>query len=213
MKENLVKLIDRLVKRYRYDEPIFTEEILDVWKEYSRVRVAQLLKELTENGVMIKYMKGVYYLPTMTALGRPYRLGLRQVVEKKYIRSEGDVYGYYSGLSLLNSLGLTTQVPNTLEIVTTKETTRVREITIRNSTLILRKARTIVTKDNVYALALLEVMNENGIEFGKEEIEAIREFVKLRGIKQNDVFTYASAFPGKAIKNLLNIGVQNVFAQ
>lgn len=62
-------------------------------------------------------------------------------------------------------------------------------------------------------MALLEALNESRQEFGKGEIEILRKFVKYRGISQKDVFIYAKAFPGKAIKNLLNIGVENIFAQ
>lgn len=149
MKESIIKIKDKLVERFGYDTPIFTEDIMSELNEYSQSRVAQLIREMTVAGLISKYIKGVYYFPTMTELGKPSVLGFRQVIEKKYIQDGESVFGYFAGLSLLNSLGLTTQVPNTLEIVTTKESTRVREINIRNSKLILRKARVNITKDNV----------------------------------------------------------------
>ena len=213
MKETLIKLQERLIDSYGYDKPIFTKEIMLVWAEFSPVRVAQLIKEMTEKGLLTKYIKGVYYISTITALGRPSYLGFRQVVEKKYIENGDDVYGYYGGLSLLNSMGLTTQVPSVLEIVTAKESTRVRQVRIRNSKVILRKARTVINKENVYALAFLEALNEKREGFNKEEIESLKRFVKYRAVNQKDVFDNAKFFPGKTVKRLIDIGVDYVFAQ
>ncbi|MDR0831445.1 MAG: hypothetical protein LBM99_00945 [Bacillales bacterium] len=207
-----MELVDRLIERYGYNEPIIIEEIFSAWNEYSKTRVYQLLNNYVSDGVLQRYDKGIYYVPTITKLGTPSHLGFRQVVEKKYIQSGEKIYGYYGGLSLLNGLGLTTQMPNTLEVVTSKESTRVREIKIRSSKLFLRRARVQVTKDNVCVLMLLEAFNVvNGV-FDYDALVRVREFVKQNNISLNDVFSYAKVFPGKAIKNLLINGVENVFA-
>jgi hypothetical protein len=207
-----MELVNKLIERYGYNEPIFTEEIMSAWSEYSKTRVYQLLKKCVGDGLLCKFDTGVYYVPTKTILGKPSCLGLRQVVEKKYIRNGEEVYGYYAGLTLLNALGLTTQMPNTLEVVTSKETTRVREAKIRNSTVILRKARTGITKENVYVMILLEAFNATSRLLESDELKRIRDFVQTSGIRIKDIFAYAGVFPGKAIKNLLNNGVENVIA-
>lgn len=206
-------LLKQLIERYGYNEPIFTEEILSAWNDYSRTRVFQLLKEYAKKGELCKFGKGVYYIPTKTFLGTRSRLSARQVIEKKFIKPDGEVCGYYGGLSLLNGLHLTTQVPNTLEVVTMKEATRLRRINLGGSNVILRKARTGINSQNVAIIQLLDAFNEMGRPLSEEETEGVREFVRLRGIKERDVFKYAGDFPAKAIKSLLETGVENVFTQ
>jgi hypothetical protein len=138
---------------------------------------------------------------------------LRKVIEKKYIRHGDEVFGYYGGLSLLNGLGLTTQMPNTLEIVTTKETSNLRYVKLRNSKVILRKARAEINNQNVAVLQLLDAFNEMGRPLDDEELDGIREFIGRSGINERDVMRYAGSFPLRAMKNLLSTGVENVFAQ
>ena len=38
--------IERLIKEFQYNEPIFTYEILDLFKEYSRAYIFKLIKEI-----------------------------------------------------------------------------------------------------------------------------------------------------------------------
>ena len=40
------KLVKRLERKFGKGEPIFTKEIMETWKEYSRARVFQLIKGL-----------------------------------------------------------------------------------------------------------------------------------------------------------------------
>jgi hypothetical protein len=96
------KLIERLKEKYGCNEPIFTVEILSAWSEYSRPRVFQLLKGATAEGLLVRFAMGIYYIPTMTFLGKPSSLDPQKVIEKQYIESGGEVYGYYSGMTLLN---------------------------------------------------------------------------------------------------------------
>ena len=207
------QLLERLADKYGYNEPIMTEEILANWSEYSRPRVFQLLKKFDEEKRLIKYENGVYYLPTKTILGKPSVLSRRQVLEKKYIKDGGDVFGYYSGLSLLNMLGLTNQVPAKPEVVSSKASAIVRKIPYGNQYAVVRKARMPITSDNVSALELLEAFYAiPQYWLDDRALNNIREFVRVYNVKQNEVFKYAGAFPAKAIKNLLYVGVQNVFA-
>ena len=79
--------------------------------------------------------------------------------DKKFIFDKNGAFGFYSGLTLQNAIGLTTPVPNTVEIVTNREKSRRREINVGNQKLCLRRSRTIVTSRNLKALQLLELMN------------------------------------------------------
>ena len=83
----------------------------------------------------------------------------RKVIEKKYIQSKQDVFGYYSGCYLLNQLGLTNQMPNLIEIYTNNESSKARDILVGTQTVRLKKARTKITAENARVLVLMEIMN------------------------------------------------------
>jgi len=209
MEKDLVK---RLIEKYGYNEPIFTEEVLSSWKEYSRTRVFQLLKEYTARGQLSKADRNIYYIPTKTFLGTSSILSTRKIIEKRFINSNGEICGYYGGISLLNVLCLTQQVPNTLEVVTTKESMRLRRIRVGNMNVILKKARTEINSQNVAALQLLDAFNEMGRPLDEDEVCSLRRFISRSNVKEGDVFRYAQYFPAKAVKNLIITGVKNVFA-
>ncbi|GHV00918.1 hypothetical protein FACS1894211_09540 [Clostridia bacterium] len=206
------ELITRLVKAYGYNEPILTDDILAAWGEFSRARVFQLLKDALKKNRLVKYAFGVYYAPTVTFFGTQSALSFRKIIEKKYIRDGDGVFGYYSGMTFKNSLGLTMQMPNTPEVVSSKASAKFRMITIGNRSVIVRRARMQVTKNNAASLQLLELFNDGGGLFDKEKLGNIQEFVRQKGLTPKGVLTFANVFPAKAIQNLVSVGVENVFA-
>lgn len=206
-----MEFAERLQTRFGKDVPIMTDEVLAAWREYSRPRVFQLLKEAVDKGLLAKYEQGVYYVPAETLCGKS-TLSRRKVIEKKYIRAGNEVYGYYGGLTLLNGLGLTTQMPNRLEVISSRASAIVRQVEVGNAPIKLRRARVQVNKDNVYALELLEAFNEIDMPLSEGALRRVKEFVLSCKMKRADVFAYAGVFPGKAIKNLISSGVENVFA-
>ena len=60
-------------------------------------------------------------------------------------------------------------MPNVIEIYTNNEKSRVREITINNLKVILRKSRVNITNDNIYVLSFLELMNSFSIDYFNAE--------------------------------------------
>ena len=206
------ELVERLLKRFGYDEPIFTQEILETWKEYSRPRVFQLLKELLKEGTITKEGTGVYFFSTELYARRRTVLGRQPIMDKKFIRYGGEVFGYYSGMSLLNGLHLTTQMPFQIELVSSKASAKIRKVRISNSEVTVRRSRVPVTKNNVHALMLLEAFMEMRRPLDEEETKWIREFVKLKNIKEEDVIRYSRYFPIHVLKSLYGTGIRNVFA-
>lgn len=207
-----MELIERLKDKYGSNEPITTEEILSEWSEYSRPRVFQLLKKAVECGDLCKFEVGIYYVPKQTILGKKATLSWQKVLEKKYIRSGDRIYGYYSGLMLLNQLRLTTQVPNSLEVVSVNASAPVRVVNIGGASVKIKKPRVYITEANVNTLMLLEVFNQVKYPLIGKELDGVREFVKATGITAKEVFRLSQAYPARAIKNLISSGVENVFA-
>lgn len=113
------KFITEYIKRINPGTPIFTEdtakevaERFGTSTEQAKKVVNVTLKRIVDRGnnLLIRFDKGVYYRPKMTAFG-PSKLNPMQVFIETYIKKGMDICGYETGPSLLNQMGLTTQIP------------------------------------------------------------------------------------------------------
>ena len=59
---------ERVRNSFAMNEPIFTDELLDLFSDYSRVQVFRLIDAAKEDCNLVQYSKGVYYLPQKTRL-------------------------------------------------------------------------------------------------------------------------------------------------
>lgn len=204
-------MIERLKNKFGVNQPIFTYEILREMSDYSRPRVFQLLKKAEESQQIIKFDQGVYYIPTNTRYGKSL-ITVEQVVMKKYISSNDEVYGLYSGIHLQQNFLMTYQIPIDIEIVTNNETMCIREVKIGNRNIILRKSRTTINKNNINSYTLLELFSNIDLNQYNEDDSIKREiidFIKTKKINSNDVFKLAGYFPAKTIKNIVESGIIN----
>ena len=151
-------LVKCLKTQYGENTPIFFEDIANVCSRYTRGRVYQLIDAAMNSGLLAKAGYDCYYIPTTTPFGKSL-LNPRKVIEKKYISNKGEVYGFYTGLALLNSFGITTQMPNVIEVFTNNEATKSRRVTINNQTIIVKRARTTINNSNYKEMMLLELFN------------------------------------------------------
>ena len=190
-----------LKNTYGYNEPILLNEIQ--FDNYSKPWINKQLAILCAEEKLIRFEQGVYYIPKKTALGVS-KLNPVKVIEKKYICDKNGRKGYYSGATFLNLIGLSTQVPNVFEIYTNEENSKVREISIGSAKVILRKARTEINDANFMVQSFLELMNYISVSFlDDKRKELIARFIKNAGITKADITKYASAFPDKAIRVLV----------
>lgn len=204
-------LFEFLMGQYGTNEPILSSYIS--FRDYSRPWISKQLAQLCEEGKLIRYEKGIYYIPTQTPFGKSL-LNPRKVIERKYISRAGETIGYYSGITFQNQLRLTTQMPNVIEIYTNNETTRVRDVFVGKQKVLLRKARTRITASNVDVLSFLELMNDldpSGLDAEKKLI--LKQFINDRKITRSDITTYAPAFPDKALRTLVESEVIYSVAQ
>ena len=202
--------IQKIKDNYKIDEPIFIENILALFPEFTRAYVFRLIKQAETNGELIKFSRGVYYIPKKTFFGYS-TLTSSMVANNKYITDGKSVYGIYSGLTLLNQFSVSTQIPNVIEIVTNNEATRKRIVNIDGMRFVIRKSRFGITKDNYNYYSLLQFFLELGInpildEFAKQKI---KEYIKDKGIKQEELIRLAMKFPAQTLKNLIGSEVVN----
>lgn len=194
-------LFEALLKQYGTNEPILSVDI--TFEDYSRPWIMKQLQTLCEEGKIIRYEKGVYYIPTDTVFGKSI-LNPRKVIEKKYIKDGTRIMGYYSGITLQNQLKLTTQMPNVIEIFTNNETSKIRNITVGNQKVILRKSRTDINRDNVAVLSFLELMNEiipHSLDENKKSY--IIDYMNANSITKDDILSYSTVFPDRVMRNLI----------
>ncbi len=196
-----MNLYESLFQLYGTNEPIISTEI--TFENYSRPWIMKQLKILCEEGKLIRYEKGVYYIPTDTVFGKSL-LNPRKVIEKKYIKNGDEVVGYYSGLTFQNKLKLSTQMPNVIEIYTNNETSNVRDVMVGKQKVLLRKARTVISKDNVAVLSFLEMMNDIiPSSLDEDKKNRIIDYISDNGITKKDIITFSAVFPDKVMRNLI----------
>lgn len=196
-----MNLYDYLCNEFGTNEPFFTIEIN--YKNYSKPWLYKELNKLCDEKKIIRYERGLYYIPTQTIFGTSI-LDPNKVIIKKYIFDGFETIGYYSGITFLNQLGLTTQVPNVIEIFTNNEPSNIRETMIGRQRVLLRRARTIVNQSNVAVLSFLEMMNSMTSSFiDNEKKLIINRYIADNGITRKDITKYAPLFPDRAIRTLV----------
>lgn len=207
-----MELVKCLKTQYGENTPICYEDIANVCSGYTRGRVYQLIDAAMNSGLLAKAGYDCYYIPTTTPFGKSL-LNPRKVIEKKYISNKGEVYGFYTGLALLNSFGITTQMPNVIEVFTNNEATKSRRVTINNQTIIVKRARTTINNSNYKEMMLLELFNLADIRsIDARATQKIVDYMKQNNISIQGIMKYAKFVPARAIKNFMSSEVQNAFA-
>ena len=194
-------ILQELTAAYGYDTPIFTNELKI--EGMSDVSIRQALTRLKKQGLIERYAQGIYYIPSVTILGKSL-LNVKDVYEKKYITDGRSTYGYYSGLILENAVGLTTQMPNVVEIVTNNESSRLREIELGNQRLRLRRGRTVITSANAGVLQFLDLINQiDTTLLTAENRRYLIYYAGLQGLQKTDISQYISLYPSRVAQKLL----------
>ena len=207
-----MELVRCLKNQYGENTPIFFEDIANVCSGYTRGRVYQLIDAAMNSGLLAKAGYNCYYIPTTTPFGKSL-LNPRKVIEKKYISNKGEVYGFYTGLALLNSFGITTQMPNVIEVFTNNEATKSRRVTINNQTIIVKRARTTINNSNYKEMMILELFNlTDARSIDVQVTQKIVDYMKKNNISIQGIMKYAKFVPARAIKNFMSSEVQNAFA-
>lgn len=206
--------IERLSEKFNNNEPIFTEEILGLFREYSRAQVFRYIDKAKERKEIVQFTKGVYYIPNVTFWGDLSTITADAVIEKKYLRNAEQIYGVFGGIKLLNNFSVTTQMSAVIEVVTNNETTRCREIAVNGRRFILRKSRCEINKNNYAAYTVLQLFNDFTEQDRLDEASRRRllEYIKSRKVTQKQLLELSMQFPARATKKLIGSGVLNEIA-
>lgn len=197
--------------RYKPDEPIFIKDIIALSEGTARSTIYYQLDQAIKAGELSKNARGVYYLPSVSIVGKSVLPSLSPLI-KSYISNGDNVEGYWGGLMLENQEGLTTQNPSVLEIVTNKATKRLTRLGAYGGykDVILRPPKLKVTAENVDVLKFLDLIT------GVSDIKDVQIKEKLASkaklLNREKVISLAIYYPAKTSKRLLESGMLNVFA-
>lgn len=215
---NYNNILIEYIDKFPNDEPIFIEDI----KEYFRGIVNKdnfekifkniyvYINRLVKSNKLVQFMKGVYYKPLKGTFGDK-TLNVNKVIDKMYICDKNNHKGYFSGAYLFNKLGLTTQVPKQILIIT-NECPNANDYYNKKLNVVIRKPKLEINEDNYKYLQLLDVLiNKDNIKIESDkEKEIIYKFIKDNELEFEKIFAYANKINNfKPIMRLYELGGVN----
>ena len=189
------RCITEYIDQLSGEAPITTDEITafiadktgepyDKVKKVVNVNLARLEKE----GVIFRITRGLYCKRIKTAFGD--YIPSKDVIYSKRLVSDGEaVVGYETGLSLMNDIGLTSQMPGKRTIASNKYGIKVPA----DVAIDIQKPATMVTKENYKYLQLLDIITElDSAPVDAHDPELIiREKAASAGLKLEQLLLFA----------------------
>lgn len=197
-----------LLENYGYNEPIFLNDLKIEGLSENAVR--QSVKRLVAKGFLKRYDNGIYYIPKAGGLLEKSYLDPLLVIMRKYVRNKYETYGYITGMYFANQLGLTTQMPAIVEIVTNKEATNGRTITVGNQKVRIKKSPIIVSDNNVKLLQFLDGVSqvEKYTELSMiETIDRMQSYIKVMNFTKAQLSEVSSKLTGTTAKKIIEWGM------
>lgn len=197
-----------LMENYGYNEPIFLNDLAIEGMSENAVR--QSVKRLTASGFLERYDNGIYYIPKRSGLlGKSY-LDPSVVIMRKYVKNKSEIYGYVTGISFANQLGLTTQMPAVIEVVTNREVTNGRMIMVGNQRVRIKRPTITISDSNAELLQLLDSIGqaEKYTELTIEEtIETLISYMRKKRFTKEQLSEVSSILTGATAKKMIEWGM------
>jgi len=194
-----------LMENFGYNEPIFLNDLSVEGLSENVIR--QSLKSLCSDGFLEKYDNGIYYIPKQDRLlGKSY-LDPFLVILRKYVQNKSEIFGYMTGISFANQLGLTTQVPAVIEIVTNREATNGRIVMVGNQQIRVKRPVIAISNFNAELLQFLDAISqaEEYTELSMQEtIEIFRSYAKQKHFTKAELLELSSALTSEIKKKMID---------
>ena len=206
-------LYNYIREHYKEAEPIFFSDLER--EDITRSALNQQLKKLCDKGLLEKYDVGVYFIPKKTLLNSTIGPNADMVARYRFISKGNNIDGFYGGNSFANQIGISTQVPQVVEIVSNNTNSSDREVRIGNRRFYVKKPIVQITKENVYVLQMLELLKnlDAYLDYSYEvSREKFAEYISFHGIKRSDVDMYIRKYPVATFKYYYELGLDYVLA-
>ena len=204
---------DYLLQNFGKNEPIFVSEIRYGGMTENNIR--QQILYCVSSGKLRRYDTGIYYIPEESIFKSGSQLSQNSVIEKKYLLSDKERFGYISGINFANMIGITSQVPASCEVVTNKASKEYRETSLASTKIILRKPRAKVNSSNYKSLQFLDLLKDVDLYSelkGNALNGKIKSYMKKAGITFSNLESFLSLYPDKIYRNMYKVGVLNGFS-
>ncbi len=197
---NMMSLIVDYIDTKRLGEPIFTSDIHEYVKkeiiDANPLVINEYINRYKKNNEnFIRYKKGIYYKTKDTVFGK-MTISKRDLIERFYLCDGDEVYGYETGPSFANIIGLTTQVPKDAYYVTNYYRTEKCSNCIK-----LIKPIISVTQENYKYLQVLDViLNKYDVNFEvRDPNKIIRSLIDEYKLDFELLLYYANFYKDKKI--------------
>jgi len=206
-------LIDYIIENFGINEPIFINEVHIEGMSDNALR--QAFNRLLKNEDIQRFDTGIYYMPGSSGILNKSYLDSNKVVKKKYITDGSKIYGYTTGFSFANQIGLTSQNPVIKEIVSNKESSKGRMVTLGTKKVYVKRSKAIITNDNYKELQLLDLIGnfEKWTEYEETEVkERLINYIKEEKLNRNIVRQYLYCYSGIVVRRLIEMELIYEFA-
>lgn len=148
--------------------------------EYHSEFVGETLAELTKEGVLVKLAQGIYAKPRMSRFGAVLP-SVEKIVQAIAVRDNAKVLP--SGMTALNALGLSTQVPMNYTYLTTGSE---RTVKLTNRQVVLKRGvpKNFWYETRLIALLLQALKTLKQENVGQEELQIIRSLIEKEPDKE-----------------------------
>lgn len=201
-------LKEYLEKAYGYNEPIFISEIQ--LEGISDNALRQYFKRMVQSGDIIRFDTGVYYLPKASRILKKSYLDPMKVIIRKYIKKPEKPMDIFLAATFANQIGLTTQMPTVLEIVTSRESTKGRIVTVGSQKVRLKRPSIEITSENAGLLQLLDIVSQANLysEYPEQKMgEILKRYVRNQRYTRESLMNSLPAITGTTAKNLIKWGI------
>ena len=210
---NYSEIVLEYINKCNLDDPIFIEDIKKYIKDiYSKnekkvfKNINVILNRMCKKNIIKQFYKGIYYKPTRNIFGE-MPLDKNKVIVKKYIKDEhGNIKGYITGAKLFNQLGLTTQLPNIINIIT-NECKNYNEYKNEKLGVVIKQPKSKINNENYKYLQLFDIINnKDHINIEVENVdEIIYKFIKENNLDFEKIIKYARETKNKKILEKLYV--------
>ena len=142
--------------------------------EYHSEFVGETLAELTKEGILVKLAQGIYAKPRMSRFGTVLP-SVEKIVQAIAVRDNAKVLP--SGMTALNALGLSTQVPMNYTYLTTGSE---RTVKLTNRQVVLKRGvpKNFWYETRLIALLVQALKTLKQENVGQEELQIIRSLIE-----------------------------------
>ena len=212
-----MNIVNYLTQIYGYDTPIFLKDIRIGRK--SKTAIKEEIYRATKNGELERKSNGVYFIRSCKEFGSGVTFDA--VLDKKFIHpidvtpgfEELFVEGYYSGMTFLNRIGISEQVPAILEVTTNRTSSKKRFFTSGRSVAIIRKSRTEITFQNYKILQFLDMFHFVSLDDVKKNKEIIAEYMIKNHISKYQLNQYIGLYSVQTMKKIVEGGIIDAFVE